>query len=61
MNGNDSLALLSLPYMSMVTTYSASNYVTDSAASATALATGYKTNNLAISMSPEGEKLITVV
>jgi alkaline phosphatase len=61
MNGNDSLALLSLPYMSMVTTYSASNYVTDSAASATALATGYKTNNQAISMSPEGENLITVV
>lgn len=60
-NGNDSLAILSLPYMSMVTTYSASNYVTDSAASATALATGYKTNNLAISMSPEGENLITVV
>jgi len=60
-NGNDSLAILSLPYMSMVTTYSASNYVTDSAASATALATGYKTNNLAISMSPEGENFITVV
>ncbi len=60
-NGNDSLAILSLPYMSMVTTYSASNYVTDSAASATALATGYKTNNRAISMSPEGENLITVV
>lgn len=60
-NGNDSLAILSLPYMSMVTTYSASNYVTDSAASATALATGYKTNNLAISMSPEGENLTTVV
>ena len=61
MNGNDSLAILSLPYMSMVSTHSASNYVTDSAASATALATGYKTNNLAISMSPEGENLITVV
>ena len=60
-NGNDSLAILSLPYMSMVTTYSTSNYVTDSAASATALATGYKTNNGAISMSPEGENLITVV
>ncbi len=61
MNGEDSLIIMGLPYMSMVTTYSSSNYITDSAASATAIATGYKTNNGAISMTPDGETLRTVV
>ena len=60
-NGDDSLVLMSLPHMSMVSTHSESYYVTDSAASATALATGYKTKNGIISMSPEGEILFTVV
>ena len=61
MNGEEPLTLMSLPYMSMVTTYSSSNYVTDSAASATALATGSKTNNGMISMTPSGEILKTVI
>jgi alkaline phosphatase len=61
MNGEDNLVIRSLPYLSLVTTYSASAYVTDSAASATALATGYKTTNGVISMSPDGEWLTTIV
>ena len=35
-NGDDSLVITSLPYMSMVSTHSSSGYVTDSAAAATA-------------------------
>lgn len=41
-------------------TYSLDNRVTDSAAAGTALATGYKTNNTHISVSPEGEPLPTL-
>ncbi len=60
-NGDDQLALMGLPYMSMVSTNSYSYYVTDSAASATALATGFKTKNGVISIGPNGETLISVV
>ena len=42
------------PYTAFVTTFSASNGVTDSAASGTALATGHKTNNGYIGMLPDG-------
>lgn len=42
-------------------TYSANNEVTDSAAGATALATGHKTNNGYLSISPSGEKLTTIL
>ena len=61
MNGDDDLVIRSLPYKSLVTTYPLSAYVTDSAAAATALATGYKTINGAISMLPNGTTLTTVV
>jgi alkaline phosphatase len=60
-NGDSLLAITSLPYKSLISTHSSSNYVTDSAASATALATGYKTNNRMVAMSPEGEFFTTVV
>lgn len=60
-NGEDTLALMGLPYMSMVSTDSYSYYVTDSAASATALATGFKTKNGVISIGPNGETLTSVV
>ena len=43
--------------MGMVTTYSANRLVTDSAAGATAIATGVKTNNGMVGQSPEGEVL----
>jgi alkaline phosphatase len=45
----------------MARTYSASSKVTDSAAAGTAMATGVKTNNGMISMSPDGKKLKTIL
>ena len=44
-----------LPFQGMVTTYSASSSVTDSAAAATAMATGEKVNNGVISMAYPGD------
>lgn len=61
MNGEEDLTITSLPYTSLVTTHSSSNYVTDSAASATAMATGHKTRNGRIAVSPEREDLFTVL
>jgi len=46
--------------MGLVTTHSANQLVTESAAAATALATGYKTNNRAISVSVDKEPLKTL-
>ena len=60
-NGQESLSISSMPYKALVTTYSENSFVTDSAASGTALATGYKTNNGRISLSASGEILTTVV
>jgi len=60
-NGDDSLVITSLPYMSMVTTHSISGYVTDSAASATALATGFKAMNGVVSLDADWKELRTVV
>lgn len=48
------------PYVGLQWTYSASKLVTDSAAAGTALATGSKTNNGMIAMSPEGQPLETL-
>ncbi|GGE56803.1 alkaline phosphatase [Priestia taiwanensis] len=45
----------------MARTYSASSKVTDSAAAGTAMATGVKTTNGMISMSPDGKKLKTIL
>ena len=44
------LSFEALPYQAQVTTYSASSSVTDSAAAATALATGFKVNNGVLSL-----------
>jgi len=55
---NDNTAPLSfesLPYHAQVTTYSASSSVTDSAAAATAMATGHKVNNGVISVALPGD------
>lgn len=51
------LALNQIVNRGLVTTYSASSEVTDSAASGTALATGVKTNNEYIGKDPEGNDL----
>lgn len=47
------LAMRQLPYHGSSITYSADNHVTDSAAGATALATGYKTSNSTVSMNAD--------
>jgi alkaline phosphatase len=56
--GNINLERFSV--MGLVTTHSANQLITESAAAATALATGYKTNNRAISVSVEKEPLKTL-
>lgn len=47
------LLMLHFPVVSMSTTYSASNTITDSAAAGTALATGHKTNNGMLGVTPD--------
>jgi len=55
-NGSEgTLVMESFPYSSTMTTYSADNAVTDSAASATAMATGQKVNNGVISVALPGD------
>ena len=53
---NDTLAMNYLPLRAFQNTYSASNQVTDSAAGATALATGYKTTNGVVGKDEGGVK-----
>lgn len=50
-----------MPVTGLITTYSADKLITDSAAAGTALATGYKTNNKMIGMSPKGRKLTSIL
>lgn len=50
-----------MPVTGLITTHSADNLVTDSAASGTALATGFKTNNGMISITPDGKKVLTIL
>lgn len=49
------------PHVAIVTTHSLDNLVTDSAAAATAIATGHKTNNGMISMLPDGTVVPTIL
>jgi alkaline phosphatase len=53
--GPNSLCFESFPYKSTMTTYSADNPVTDSAAAAAAIATGYKVNNAVVSLAIPGD------
>jgi alkaline phosphatase len=57
----DKCNIARFPVSGFVKTYSADNYITDSGAGATAFATGHKTNNGYISISPQGEKLQTIL
>jgi alkaline phosphatase len=50
-----------MPVTGFVRTHSADAFVTDSAAAATALATGMKTNNGMVSVGPDGEKYLTTL
>ncbi|NVO18795.1 MAG: alkaline phosphatase [Bacteroidetes bacterium] len=57
----DKCNIAHFPYSGFVKTYSADSYITDSGAGATAYATGHKTNNGYISVSPEGKNLKTIL
>ena len=54
------LCFTQFPHTAFVTTFSASNGVTDSAASGTALATGHKTTNGYIGAAPDGTPVYSV-
>jgi len=58
---NGSLHMERFPVGGFLTTWSSDNYVTDSAAGATALASGVKTNNGSICISPDGDTLKTML
>ena len=47
--------------VALTKTYSANNRVTDSAASGTALATGYKTNNSTLGQTPDGKPVESII
>jgi len=47
-------------YFGLMTNYSADAYITDSAAAASAMSTGFKVNNGAISMTPDGKSPETI-
>jgi alkaline phosphatase len=55
------LALDAFPVVGLAKTHSADQWVTDSAASATALASGAKTSNLAIGVDPRGQRLTSLL
>lgn len=55
-NGGE-LYITNMPYTGFLTTYSSDNYVTDSAAGGTALATGQKTYNGAVGVNSEKEPI----
>ncbi len=50
-----------LPVVGLIRTHSFNRLVTDSAASGTALATGFKTNNGMVGVSPEGKRYLTIL
>ena len=55
------LAIHSMPFSTYSLTSSANNEVTDSAAGATALATGIRTNNGYVGVDPQGNELTTIM
>ncbi|MHA2191073.1 MAG: alkaline phosphatase [Candidatus Thorarchaeota archaeon] len=58
---NSNLVMETLPYNYSVATHSADAEITDSAAAATAYATGVKTNNNWVSIAPNGTELQTIL
>lgn len=59
-NTGKGLAINSMPHQALTTTRSANSFITDSAASGTAIACGFKTNNGMIGMDPKGGRLKSV-
>ena len=58
---NGKLTMDTFPVIGLVTNYPANALVTDSAAAATALATGHKTNNGWLSIDPDHNRLQTIL
>lgn len=58
--GGEQLTFTTFPYLGMCTTYSANSIITDSAASGTAIATGHKTDNGMLGITPDGEYLYSM-
>lgn len=58
---NNSFYFENLPYNANVSTYSADSLITDSAAAATAIATGFKTNNGMLSILPNLASIDTIL
>lgn len=59
--GSDTpLLMMQFPVASFVSTYSASSYITDSAAAGTALATGHKTNNSMLGVTPDTTAVVSI-
>lgn len=58
--GRKQLLLTQFPYSGQVATFSASNGITDSSAAGTCLATGTKTNNGTLGLSPQKDTLRTI-
>ncbi len=58
--GRKQLLMTTFPYSGQVATFSASNGITDSSAAGTCLATGTKTNNGTLGLSPAGDTLRSV-
>lgn len=50
-----------MPVTGLLNTHSANNLVTDSAAAATALASGHKTNNGMIGVTPDGKRVASIL
>jgi alkaline phosphatase len=55
------LVMEKMPYVGLMRTHSSDSAVTDSAAAATALAAGIKTNNRMVGLTPDGKKYVTIL
>ncbi|MDR3235204.1 MAG: alkaline phosphatase [Prevotellaceae bacterium] len=58
--GSTNLSFSNFPVVGLITTFSANNYVTCSAAAGTALSTGFKTNNGMLGMLPDSSHLTSL-
>jgi len=58
--GNSPLCFTQFPVMGMATSYSANRYITCSSAAGTALATGSKTNNGMLGVTPDSSELVSI-
>lgn len=60
LGNTDHILMMQFPVASLATTYSASSPVTDSAAAGTALASGHKTKNGMLGMTPDSTEVISI-